>query len=439
MDLLTIETLIYLAAGVLAVGIPLWYFWRERRKSARAVQALRTAKERGLGEPVSLHPVIDPARCIGTAACVKACPELSVLGVIDNRGALVNPAHCVGHGMCQAACPVDAITLVFGTETRGVDIPHVTGTFESNIPGIYIAGELGGMGLIRNAVTQGRQAVQNIARSLEGAPRNGRLDLVIVGAGPAGIAAALQAKIEGLSFSLLDQEDLGGTILTYPRRKLVMTQPMELPLYGKVKAREIAKEELLDIFHDVFRKTGLETRAGEKVNEIAREAEGFRVISSQSELAARRVLLTIGRRGSPRKLGVPGEKSAKVAYRLHDPEKFRDLKLLVVGGGDSAVEAAVALSEQPGSVVHLSYRGEAIYRIKERNRERLEQAIADGRIATLLTSEVRRIETDVVFLEQNGKEIALPNDHVFVFAGGELPTEFLQKVGIEFTRKFGEA
>ena len=433
------ETLIYLAAGFLAVGIPVWYFWREKRKSARAEQTLRKAKERGLDEPVSLHPYIDPARCIGTAACVKACPELSVLGVIDNRGALVNPAHCVGHGMCQAACPVDAITLVFGTETRGVDIPHVTGTFESNIPGIYIAGELGGMGLIRNAVTQGRQAVQNIARSLAGDERTGSLDLVIVGAGPAGIAAALQAKIEGLSFSLLDQEDLGGTILSYPRRKLVMTQPMELPLYGKVKAREIEKEELLAIFHDVFRTTGLQAQSGEKVNEIAREGGGFRVCSSLREHETRRVLLTIGRRGSPRKLGVPGEKSGKVAYRLLDPEKFHDLKLLVVGGGDSAAEAVVALSEQPGSVVHLSYRRDTVYRIKEKNRERLERAIAAGRITPLFQSEVRRIEADTVFLEQNGMEIALANDQVFVFAGGELPTEFLKKVGIEFSRKFGEA
>lgn len=433
------ETLIYLMAGLVALGIPVWYIVRERRKSARAEQTLAKAIERGLDEPVSLHPFIDPAICLGTAACVKACPELNVLGVIDNRGALINPSRCIGHGMCQAACPVDAITLVFGTEKRGVDIPHVKGTFETNVPGIYIAGELGGMGLIRNAVTQGRQAVQNIVRSLEGISRGGELDLVIVGAGPAGIAAALQAKMEGLSFSLLDQEDLGGTILSYPRRKLVMTQPMELPLYGKVKACEIEKEELLGIFQDVFGKTGLVAQAGEKVHEIVRDDAWYCVRSTNKEHAARRVLLTIGRRGSPRKLGVPGEKSGKVAYRLLDPEKFHDLRLLVVGGGDSAVEAAVALSEQPGASVHLSYRRESIFRIKEGNLTRLERAIANGRITTVFQSEVTRIETEAVYLAQNGKEIQLPNDYVFVFAGGELPTDFLKKVGIEFTRKFGEA
>jgi len=434
-----IETLVYLAAGLIAVGIPVLYIVRERRKSARARQTLQKAVERGLDEPVSLHPYIDPAICIGTAACVKACPELHVLGLIENRGALVTPSKCIGHGMCQASCPVDAITLVFGTEKRGVDIPYVTGTFESNVPGIYIAGELGGMGLIRNAVTQGRQAAQHIARSLEGIERNGELDLAIVGAGPAGIAAALQAKIEGLRFALLDQEDLGGTILTYPRRKLVMTQPMELPIYGKIKAREIAKEELLAIFQDVFRRTDLETRAGEKVHEIIREEKSFVVRSTRQEHIARRILLTIGRRGSPRKLGVPGEKSSKVAYRLLDPEKFHDLHLLVVGGGDSAVEAAVALSEQPGTRVHLSYRREAVFRIKEGNRERLERAIAEKRVTTLFQSEVTRIEADAVYLAQDGREIRLPNDYVFVFAGGELPTEFLKKIGIEFTRKFGEA
>lgn len=434
-----LEILIYLAAGIVAVGLPVLYFIREQQKSRQARQTLDRAIERGLDEPVSLHPYIDPRICIGTAACVKACPELDVLGVIANRGQLINPAKCIGHGQCQAACPVDAITLVFGTEKRGVAIPNISGTFETNVPGIYIAGELGGMGLIRNAVTQGKQAVHNIALSLEGAARNGNLDLVIVGAGPAGIAAALQAKKAGLKFVLVDQEDLGGTILTYPRRKLVMTQPLDLPLYGKIAAREIQKEELLTIFKDVFQKTGLEALAGEKVDTVAADNGMFAVRTAKNERIARRVLLSIGRRGSPRKLGVPGEKIGKVFYRLLDPEKFHDLRIVVVGGGDSAVEAAVALAEQPGNTVALSYRREAIFRIKDGNERRLEKAIRDGRITPVFNSDVTRIEADAVFLNQDGTTLRLPNDFVFVFAGGELPTEFLKKVGIVFTRKFGEA
>lgn len=434
-----LENLIYLFVAVIAVGLPVLYFLRERKKSRIARITLEKAVERGLDEPVSLHPFIDPAICIGTAACVKACPESNVLGVIENRGQLINPAKCIGHGQCQAACPVDAITLVFGTAKRGVDIPYVSGTFETNLPGIYIAGELGGMGLIRNAITQGKQAAQNIALSLQGVTRGGELDLVIVGAGPAGIAAALQAKKDGLRFALLDQEDLGGTILTYPRRKLVMTQPMDLPLYGKITAREIQKEELLTIFKDVFRKTGLEVQTDQKVDEITGEHGFLMVRTARHEYAARRVLLSIGRRGSPRKLGVPGENSGKVFYRLLDPEKFHDLQILVVGGGDSAVEAAVALAEQPGNTVFLSYRREAIFRIKEGNERRLEKAVRDGRITPVYKSEVARIEASTVHLIQDGSELHLPNDYTFVFAGGELPTEFLKKAGIEFTRKFGEA
>ncbi len=260
-----LETLIYMGVGLLTVSIPLYYFNREKRKSAKAAMMLDKSIISGLDEPVSLHPYIDPDICIGTAACVSACPEKDVLGLVDRAGKLVKPSVCIGHGLCQASCPVDAITLVFGSQKRGVDIPYLKGNFESNVSGIYIAGELGGMGLIRNAVTQGKQAAENIAKAVKNGSRNAAYDLVIVGAGPAGISASLQAEKEGLKFITIDQDDLGGTILTYPRQKLVMTQPMELPLFGMVKAREIQKEELLVIFNQVFSKTGLSVNSEEKV------------------------------------------------------------------------------------------------------------------------------------------------------------------------------
>ena len=433
-----LETAIYIFVALLAVGVPVIYVLRERKQSKRAAGILEKAIERGLDQPVSLHPYIDPLKCMGSGACVKACPEHDVLALIDGKGVLVNPSRCIGHGQCQAACPVDAITLVFGTEKRGVDIPHIKGTYETNVDGVYIAGELGGMGLIRNAVSQGKQAAANIAKSLAAEKREETLDLVIVGAGPAGIAAALQAKKDSLKFVIIDQDDLGGTVLTYPRRKLVMTQPMELPLYGKVKAREIQKESLMEIFTDVFEKTGVKVNANEKVNEISRDDNGFKIVTSLAEYRSRRVLLTIGRRGSPRKLGVPGEKYEKVAYRLLEPEKYHDMHVLVVGGGDSAVEAACALAEQPGNTVHLSYRGEGLFRIKEGNRERIDKAMSKGAVNAFFNSNVTLIEPDKVTMEQNGHELILPNEQIFVFIGGELPTEFLKKIGIEFSRKFGE-
>jgi thioredoxin reductase (NADPH) len=434
-----LETLIYIAAGLIAVGVPVLYISLEKRKSARAAETLRKAIERGLDEPVSLHPFIDPAICIGTAACVTACPEVNVLGIIDNRGKLISPAKCIGHGLCQAACPVDAITLVFGTEKRGVDIPFIKGNFETNVPGVYVAGELGGMGLIRNAVTQGKEAAHFIADGLSGQRSGEVLDLIIIGAGPAGVAAALQAKVEKLNFLLLDQEDLGGTILSYPRQKLVMTQPMELPLYGKVTARELRKEQLIDIFTDVFAKTGLRVQSGEKVETVERAEQVFHIISTRGRYVTRRVLLAIGRRGSPRKLGVPGEKSDKVSYRLLDPEKFHDQHILVVGGGDSAVEAALALAEQPQTTVHLSYRRESLFRIKEGNEQRITEAFKLRTVVPLFNSAVTEIQKDEVILEQQERKIVLPNQYIFVFAGGELPADFLKKIGIEFTRKFGQA
>lgn len=428
----------YGGAILITILIPVVYFMMVSRRSRKAAHVMQESIELGLDEPPSLHPVIDPDICIGTAACVAACPEQSIIDLINNRGKLVKPSACIGHGECQAACPVDAIKLVFGTEKRGIEIPHLKGNFESNVDGIFIAGELGGMGLIRNAVSQGRQAVEYIAKGIKTNGNQDVLDLVIVGAGPAGIAASLQAQKEGLRFKVMDQEDLGGTILTYPRQKLVMTQPMDLPLYGKVKYSEIHKEKLLEIFSDVFRETGLRVNSNEKVTSIVRNNGYFSVTTSIAEYAAQRVLLAIGRRGSPRKLGVPGEKCDKVSYRLLDPEKFHGMNILVVGGGDSAVEAAMALSRQPGNCVHLSYRGGQLSRVKPKNKERFAEVVSNGTVTPLFNSTVTSIEADSISLEQDGELLTIPNDYLFIFIGGELPSEFLGKVGIKFTEKFGE-
>lgn len=398
---------------------------------------LRESVDRGLTEPVSLHPIIDPTRCIGTAACVSACPEGEILGVLEGRAVLVSPTKCIGHGACEASCPVEAITLVFGTERRGVELPFLKENFETNVPGVYIAGELGGMGLIRNAITQGREAVQYIQQSLTG-KKPDVYDVAVIGAGPAGLAASLQAQKEKLSFITLDQDNVGGTILTYPRQKLVMTQPMEIPLYGKVKFREILKEELLGLWDEVIEKTGLEVHTQEKVDAIEKQNGHYRIVSQKEEYLAQKVLLAIGRRGTPRKLGVPGEISSKVAYRLLEPEQYRKKRVLIIGGGDSAVEAALVLSEQEGAQVTVSYRKNVFSRIKEKNDERIERAIQDGRVNVLWESSVSEIRREDVILSVKDKPERLPNDYVLIFIGGVLPAEFLKKIGISIQKKFGE-
>lgn len=420
--------------------VMIWVLYLRRRRSRQeAVIALRDAARRdGLTEPASLHPVIDPMRCIGCGSCVNACPERTVLGLINHKAELVNPTYCVGHGACKAACPEDAITLVFGTEKRGVDIPLVKPNFETNVPGIFIAGELGGMGLIRNSVEQGRQAMESIAK-LKGVGERGGLDVVIVGAGPAGFSASLAAMERKLRFVTVEQDTLGGTVAHFPRGKVVMTAPMNLPLIGKVKITETRKEALMELWQDVQRKTGLAVNEGERVEEIQNKGEGFVVKTSKATYETRAVLLAIGRRGTPRKLGVPGEELSKVVYRLIDPEQYRGRHVLVVGGGDSALEAATSIAEEAGSTVTLSYRAEAFSRSKEKNRRRVQEAEAAGRLQVLLQSQVKEITEQGVSLDHKGGRVNLPNDAVIVCAGGILPTGFLKTIGIDVETKFGTA
>ena len=365
-------------------------------------------------------------------------PGHQVLGMIQGKAELISPSDCIGHGACRAACPVGAITLVFGTERRGMDIPDVGPDFQTNVPGIYIAGELGGMGLIRNAIEQGRQAISYIARI--GAPRRGDVvDVVIVGVGPAGFSASLAAMEKKLSFVTIEQDSFGGMVSHYPRGKLVMAGTAHLPLVGKVNFGNTSKEELLAYWQKVQLDTGVPISFKERVLAVTREGECFRVRTSNREIKARNVLLAIGRRGTPRQLGVPGEDMTKVTYKLIEPEQYSNRQVLVVGGGDSAIEAATTISQVPGSRVALSYRAEAFNRVKPANRERLRVATEAGKVQVLMRSEVLGIEQGKVLLRLVENEMALENDAVIISAGGVLPTAFLNSIGVTVETKYGTA
>ena len=428
--------LVYALPVVIAVIL---YIRAKNKKESASKRALEASKIAGYFEPTSLHPVIDRNVCLGCATCVDACPEGNVLGVINEKAQLVNPAHCIGHGACKSACPTDAITLVIGSEKRGVDIPNLQPNFETNVPGIFIAGELGGMGLIRNAVEQGRQAMESITRAVSTTDSKAPFDVVIVGAGPAGFSATLYAQEHRLKYVTVEQETLGGTVAHYPRGKIVMTAPLKLPIIGQVKLGETNKEVIMNFWKDAEQKSGIRINQKEHMDKIDRVDDGFVVTTPKGTYHTKTILLAVGRRGTPRKLNVPGEESSKVVYRLDDAAQYRNQKVLVVGGGNSALEAVLSLSEEPGTKVTLSYRGNSFQNVNPRNLTSLDEAAKAGKIQVLMQSNVKRIGGRDVSILYQGREIDIPNDSVIICAGGVLPTAMLKDVGIEVETKYGAA
>ncbi|MEM7368073.1 MAG: NAD(P)-binding domain-containing protein [Bacteroidota bacterium] len=438
MGVLLEQILIYGAVFIL-IGVIIYIYLRKLKAvSQETERKVAIAKEEGLFEPVSLHPFVDLKTCIGSAACVTACPEKDILGIVDGKATVINASNCVGHGACFHACPVEAISLRIGTEKRGVDLPHVNQNYETNVRGIFIAGELGGMGLIKNSVEQGAQAINSMVKNKK-SHKEGVIDVIIVGAGPAGISATLAAKKHGLSSITLEQDSLGGTVYTFPRAKIVMTAPMDLPLHGKVKLFETSKDELLQLWNKVISEHDLKIVENTKAeNIIPQEDDTFKVkTNTGKEYICNNVLLAIGRRGTPRKLGCPGEDTQKVAYRLLEPERITNKKILVVGGGDSAIESALLLKDT--NEVILSYRKDKFSRLKPKNKTKILTAEEDKSIRIIYSSNLVSINEEDVLLKtaENDEGVLIPNDLVYIFAGGELPTKFLQKAGVEITKRFG--
>lgn len=416
-----------------------FFFLSYRRNLKKRDAAARAAAEKGKlysAGPRAQHPHIDMTYCIGCANCTMVCPEGDVLAMLGGKAVIVNGHKCIGHSLCAEACPVGAITMVMSSASVGADNPYLTPEYETSIPGLFIVGELGGLALIKNAINQGRDCVDTITKRFAEAATSAPdvYDLLIIGAGPAGISAALRAIENKLNYLIVEQDgEIGGTVAKYPRQKLVMTSPVQFPTYGKFKKTELSKEELIAFWHKVMERVDFKARTGEKVEDIKKAEDGiFTVITSKDQHRTRAVILGLGKSGVPRKLGVKGEELPKVMYRLIEADHYVNKKILVVGGGDSAIEAAMGLGMQVGNKVTLSYRKDNFSRIKERNTQRIQECMRKGTVRVVFNSMPVEFKEDAVMLEVDGKVEEIPNDFVWVFAGGEPPTAFLKKIGIGF-------
>ncbi|RYZ60175.1 MAG: 4Fe-4S dicluster domain-containing protein [Proteobacteria bacterium] len=427
--------------GVLfLVGLGLWGTRKRTTHQVVAKRKWEDAVAKKMNEPISLHPEIDPSLCGGCGACVAACPEGDIIKLINHRAQLIEPAKCVGHGQCQASCPFDAIQLVFGTKTRGMELPKIDGNFQTNVPGMYIAGELGGMGLIRNAVKQGKLAGEHATKNLRSG-LNTDFDVIVVGAGPAGLSAALVAAMEKKKYVCIEQNKFGGTIYNFPKQKVVMSFALDLPMVGqfKFKANKVSKEELLSLWHHVRKQASLNVKEECRFINLKKKGDIFEVETSKGIMTAQKVILGMGVRGTPRKLGLPNEELPKVTYNLLDPDQYQQKWIAVVGGGNAGVEAAQYLCKASlKNKVFLLVRGDTFDRCNEENQKIITDYEKRGMVQICYNTSVDQIEQDHLMVKRDGKVMRLQNDYLFVFAGAIMPFAFLKSIGVQIETKFGE-
>ncbi len=385
----------------------------------------------------NLRPQIDVDLCVGCGTCVHVCP-FNVLEIVNEKAIAARLDDCTGYAACALECPTNAIVLVPGGPMQQVELPLYNDTLETNVGGLYLAGEVTGKALIKIAINQGKQVVESIMKSPP--PKNGAYDIIVVGGGPAGVSTGLAAKKEGLKVLVLEQGSVANTIQNYPRHKFVMAEPVMIPLYGPLWMEDASKETLLEQWTEIITKTGLIVNEQEKVLSVVRGDGIFEVTAKKGETVQTykgyRVVIAVGKRGSPRKLGVPGEDSPKVAYSLLDAESYHGKAVCVVGGGDSGIEAANGLARaELENKVWIVHRTADFGKAKPRNQKKIKKAMDEGRIKAFFNAGVAEIKEASVVVKTEAGPVEIENDFLFVMIGGENPKKFLSQCGIEFSKR----
>jgi thioredoxin reductase (NADPH) len=403
---------------------------RRRRQERDAAQARARVRR-------WIH-AINADRCTGCEACVEVCPTY-VLDLVDHRSQVVRRDACIECRQCAQACPTTALVMHReGDEPPTLRQPDIDPHFQTAVPGQYLIGEVAGKPLVLNAANMGRLVVEHMRatglrpdRSGAGDSTGDLVDVAIVGSGPGGLSAALACWHHGLSAVVLEKESVvASTVSRYPRGKRFLAEPHGCRNLSFLPIADGSKEELVGRWTALVQRAGIDVRTNTAVDLVRRRGDGlFEVVCSAQTFVARRVVLAIGTRGKPRTLGVPGESLVKVATMLDDPSAHRGQSVLVVGGGDSALEAACALADAGARRVSLSYRGRSFARAKKRNKEALDARVASGVVEVMLGSRVLEITEDSVTIQlADGKLIE--NNAVYVLIGADAPLQWLEKCGV---------
>ena len=426
-----------LALGGLAVLLMVVFTMVSARKRHRVMLAPPAVQ---VGPQILVHDINDD-RCTGCDACVAVCPT-NVLDLVANKSRVLRFEDCIQCEACMFACPTEALVMFpEGTTPPPLKIPEIDENFQTVVPGQYLIGEVAGKPLVKNAANLGRAVVEHMLSTGLRAGALGRgstqVDVAIVGSGPGGLSAALTCIQRGLSYVVLEKEQiLASTIARYPKGKLVMAEPYDTVNLSFLPVFDSSKEQLIPIWGELLERLGVKVHQGESVETIARGADGaFDVRTTVATYRAQRVVLSIGTRGKPRTLQVPGENLPKIFSLLEDPEDWRGRAVMVVGGGDSACEAALALADA-GAKVMISYRGKGFNRAAPRNKQAIEQYAAEGRIKAKLGSQVLQFDAESVTLALgDGSQKRYPNDAAFVLIGADPPIAWLEKMGIRFVER----